>query len=89
MHVSIDDDMYKEDIMPYVNIKSFPKDDETKKKIVDQINEIFLKTWGCPQEALSISMEEVAPDDWETKVRKAEILPNRDKMMIFDGKKNY
>jgi phenylpyruvate tautomerase PptA (4-oxalocrotonate tautomerase family) len=29
--------------MPYIAIKSFPKDDETKKKVVDEINEIFLR----------------------------------------------
>ena len=75
--------------MPYVSIKSYPKDEETKRKVVEQINEIFLNTWGCPQEALSISMEEVAPDAWVETVRNAEILPNKDKMMILDGKKTY
>ena len=61
----------------------------TKKKVIEQINEIFLNTWGCPQEALSISMEEVAPDNWVETVRNREILPNKDKMMILDGKKMY
>ena len=75
--------------MPYVSIKSYPKDDETKKKVIEQINEIFLNIWGCPQEALSISMEEVTPDDWVENVRNKEILPNKDKMMILDGKKMY
>ena len=75
--------------MPYIAIRSFPKDEETKKKVVDEINEIFLKTWGCPPEALTISMEEVQPEDWQGKVREALIEPNRDKMMILDGKKQY
>ena len=75
--------------MPYIAVKAFPKDEETKKKVVDQINEIFLNTWGCPQEAITISVEEVAPAEWEEKVKSPEIIPNMDKMMILDGEKKY
>ena len=75
--------------MPYIAVKAFPKDEETKKKVVDQINDIFLNTWGCPQEAITISVEEVAPAEWEEKVKFMEIMPNMDKMMILDGEKKY
>lgn len=75
--------------MPYIAVKAFPKDEETKKKVIDQINEIFLNTWGCPQEAITIPVEEVAPADWNAKVKKPEIEPNQDKMMILDGNKKY
>lgn len=75
--------------MPYISIKAFPKDEATKKKVVDQINEIFLNTWGCPQEAITISLEEVAPEDWNVKVRDSEIGQSQDKMMILDGEKKY
>ena len=75
--------------MPYINIKAYPKDEETKKKVVDEINEIFLKHWGCPPQALTIAVEEIAPEDWSEKVRVPEIEPHRDKMMILDGEKKY
>ena len=75
--------------MPYIAIKSYPKDEATKKKLVDQINQAFLDTWGCPQEAISISLEEVAPADWDAQVRKPEIEPRKDQMMILDGQKKY
>ncbi|MBQ9756800.1 MAG: tautomerase family protein [Clostridia bacterium] len=75
--------------MPYIAIKAYPKDAEIKKKVVDEINEIFLKYWGCPQEAISVSMEEFAPDLWEEKVVKPEIETNVDKMMILSGEKKY
>jgi len=75
--------------MPYIRIKAYPKDEKTKQKVVEEINEIFLKNWGCPQEALCISIEEVDPDNWNDNVREVEILPNKDKMMILDGKKQY
>ena len=75
--------------MPYIAIKAYPKDEATKKKLVDEINEVLLKTWGCPQEAISISIEEVKPSDWNITVMETEVLPNEDKMMILEGKKKY
>ena len=75
--------------MPSISIKSFPKDEATKKKLADQINQVFLETWGCPQEAITISLEEVAPSDWDAQVRKPEIETHKDQMMILDGQKKY
>lgn len=75
--------------MPYIAIKAYPKDEEIKKKVVDEINEIFVKYWGCPKEAISISMEEIQPQDWESKVVKPEIETNKEKMMILSGEKKY
>jgi len=75
--------------MPYINIKCYPKDEETKKKVVEKINDIFLEYWGCPKEAISISLEEFAPEEWESKVVKPQIEPNPDIMMIVSGEKKY
>ena len=75
--------------MPYIAIKGYPKDEETKKKIVDEINELFIKHWGCPPEAISISVEEFPPEEWEEKVVKPEMDNKQDKMMILSGNKKY
>ena len=75
--------------MPYIAIKAYPKDEATKKEIVERINQAFLEVWGCTQEAINISIEEVAPDNWDEKVMQAEVIPQKDKMMIFEGQKNY
>ena len=75
--------------MPYIAIKAYPKDEETKKKAINEINEVLLRIWGCPQEAISISVEEFAPSDWKAQVRQEEIEGKKDKMMILDGKKLY
>lgn len=74
--------------MPYIKIKCYPKDEEIKKNVVNKINEIFLEYWGCSQEAISISLEEVKPENWGEVVEK-EIMPDEDKMMILSGKKKY
>ena len=75
--------------MPYIAIKGYPKDEETKKKVVEKINDIFVEYWGCPTEAISISVEEFKPEEWEEKVVKPEIEANPNKMMIMSGKKKY
>lgn len=75
--------------MPYIAIKGYPKDEETKKKVVDQINDIFVREWGCSPEAISISVEEVDPSDWEETVVKGEIEKKKEKMFILSGNKNY
>ncbi len=75
--------------MPYIAIKAYPKDEEIKKKVVEEINQVFLKYWGCPQEAISVSVEEFAPETWEEKVVRPQIETNLDKMMILSGEKKY
>ena len=75
--------------MPYIAIKAYPKDMETKKKVIDQINKTFIDNWGCPPEAINISIEEVRPEDWDETVVKKEIEPNEDKMMVRNGTKKY
>ena len=75
--------------MPYIKIKAYPKDPAIKQRVVERINQVFLEEWGCPAEAISISMEEVDPEKWDSEVRKPEIEPNQSKMMILDGRKQY
>lgn len=75
--------------MPYIAIKSFPRDQAIKEAVIEKINEVFLETWGCSQEAITISIEHVAPADWEEKVVKPEIEPRKEHMMILFGQKCY
>ncbi len=74
--------------MPYINIKCYPKDEETKKKVVERINDTFLELWGCAPEAISISLEEIQPQNWDEVIQN-EIRPNSDKMFILSGEKRY
>ena len=73
--------------MPYIAIHCYPKDEETKNKVVDEINAVFLKHWGCPPEAISISLEEVKPEEWNDKVVKPLIEPAGEFLRIRNGKK--
>jgi 4-oxalocrotonate tautomerase len=75
--------------MPYIKIKAYPKDEQIKNRVAERINQVFLEEWGCPQEAISLSFEEVAPENWKTSVQIPEVENNADKMTILNGKKKY
>ena len=75
--------------MPYISVKAFPMDEETGRKTAEQILEVFQKTRGAERVWVWISVEEIDPEEWDERVRNAEILPNRDKLMILDGVKQY
>ena len=72
--------------MPYISIKSWPKNDAIRAEAVKRINEVFLEVWGCPPEALTISCEVVQPEDWNEKVVQAEIETKPETVMIRSGK---
>lgn len=75
--------------MPYIAIKAYPKDEETKRRVAEKINQVFLEEWGCRPEAITISIEEFTPDEFKEKVTAPEIEPNKDKMLLLFGKKTY
>ena len=72
--------------MPYISIKSWPKDDAVRAEAIRRVSEVFVEVWGCPPEALTISSEVIAPEDWNESVVKAEIEPKMDKVMILSGR---
>ena len=75
--------------MPYIAIKAFPKDEETVKAVVENLNQALIDTLGCPPEAVSVSYEEVQPDDWKEQVIDGDMAAKADYMMIRDGEKLY
>ncbi|MGI6238756.1 MAG: 4-oxalocrotonate tautomerase [Christensenellales bacterium] len=75
--------------MPYIAIKSYPKDRATKEAVAERINQVFLELWGCPPEAITISMEEIEPADWQEKVAKPEIEKKQEHMMFASGEKRF
>ena len=75
--------------MPYVSLKTFPRDKEAGKRVVEQIQEVLMKNWDIPADYISISLEEIAPEDWDSRVQIPEIDARPEIMMIKDGKKLY
>ena len=75
--------------MPYVAIKSNPKDEETKKKLVERINQAVMEVCGVPQQAVTITYEEFPKEEWQEKVVQAQVEPIKDKLYINKGEKLY
>ena len=73
--------------MPYIAIKGYPRDAATKIRLAEKINEAVLEVWGCGQESVNLSFEEIAPDQWDDVVTDGWLKRDRDKMMILNGKK--
>ena len=73
--------------MPYIAIKFYPKDEETKRRVVERIYQVILEE--VSPEAAEISYEEIAPEEEKERVVKPEIKPKADKMMIVSGEKKY
>ena len=75
--------------MPYIQIQAYPKDEEIKNRIAEKINRIFLEEWGCPQEAISLSFEEIDPALWAEAVENTVMEQNKPLMKIYKGQKKY
>jgi len=74
--------------MPYIAVRHFPKDEETRKRVAERINQVFLEEWGCPPQAISISMEAIPQEEWEAKAKPV-MKENMDNMMILQGEKKF
>ena len=73
--------------MPYIAIQTFPKDEVVKEAAAEKLLTAFSEIWGCPPEYVTISIEEVPPEEWEETVVKGAIEPKMDRVMILSGKK--
>ena len=50
---------------------------------------VFTEKWGCPQSAVTVKIEEFAPDDWQREVKEKEIDPQAGEMLILEGEKQF
>jgi 4-oxalocrotonate tautomerase len=65
----------KEDNMPHVIVKLWPgKSEQQKKKLAEAIVEDVVTILNLGEESVSVSIEEIEPQDWTEKVYKPDIL---------------
>lgn len=76
--------------MPYVAIKTFPKDEKAKAEAAERISKVLQEVWACEPDWISVSIEDIDPDEWDAKVVKGAMGSNMDYMMILNGEiKNH
>ena len=75
--------------MPYIEIKAYPRDEATKQALAEEINKVVLDIMKCPPQAITIGMEDVQPENWQSQVADKIIAPKKSSMLILDGEKQY
>ena len=76
-------------MMPLIVVKAYPKDEKIKREVAEEITRVFTKKWGCAREAITVKIEEYAPDVWAREVKEKEIDPHADEMLILSGEKQF
>ena len=72
--------------MPHVIVKLWPgKSEQQKQKLVDGVTKAVTTSLGYGDDAVSVSLEEVAPADWTEKVYKADIINGPGKLYKKPG----
>ena len=59
--------------------------EEMKAELAKRVNQAVIDALGCPAEAITLSIEDVQPENWQ-QVIDTQITPNMDKMYIVSGK---
>lgn len=61
--------------MPHITVKLYPgKTEEQKKKLAEDLTNVFVTTLGYREASLSVGIEEVPSEEWRARVVEPEIL---------------
>ena len=72
--------------MPHVIVKLWPgKSEQQKTRLAEQIAKDVMDVLKYGEEAVSVAIEEVKPQDWAEKVYKPDILNNPEKVFKKPG----
>lgn len=72
--------------MPHVEIKCYPgRSDSQKKECAEKIAEVLAETLGCKTSSVSVSINDVSPEEWKEKVWDAYIKPEMDSLQKKPG----
>lgn len=74
--------------MPYLAIKTLPKEEHVKREAVDALLELLPKVWGCPKEAVTISIEEYSPEEYRRDVQ-PEVDAKKNALYAVSGKQTF
>ena len=75
--------------MPHVIVKLYPgRAEQQKRELAEEIARDVTAIIGCPESAVSVAFEEVAPADWPEKVYRPDILDKQHTLYKKPGYKN-
>lgn len=74
--------------MPHVIVKAWPgKSEQQKTELSERITKNVMNVFGYGEESVSVSVEEIKPDDWKEKVYENDILKGPGKLYKKPGYK--
>jgi 4-oxalocrotonate tautomerase len=72
--------------MPHVIVKLYPgRSEQQKNRLAEEIVKDVVAIAKCEEEAVSVAIEEVRPEDWVEKVYKPHILDNTERLYKKPG----
>jgi 4-oxalocrotonate tautomerase len=72
--------------MPHIIVKLWPgKSEQQKTRLAEEIAKDVMDVLKYGEEAVSVAIEEVKPQDWAEKVYKPDILNNPEKLFKKPG----
>lgn len=78
----------RERVMPHVIVKTLAgKTEDQKVRLTEAFAKDLIAIFGCPEQSISVTIEDVPPAEWDEKVYKPEILAVWDKLYRQPHKK--
>ena len=72
--------------MPHVIVKLYPgRSEQQKNRLAEEIVKDIVAIANCEEEAVSVAIEEIRPEDWAEKVYKPHILDNPERLYKKPG----
>lgn len=72
--------------MPHVIVKLYSgRTDQQKSRLAELVTKAIMDGASCGEAAVSVAIEDVAPDDWGEKVYKPDIVAKQDKLYKKPG----
>ncbi len=72
--------------MPHVSIRSYPgRTEEQKMALAEAIKADVMKYFEVPEAAVSVSIKEIAPDNWKDEAVDGEMLTEGTRLLITPG----
>lgn len=72
--------------MPHIIVKLYAgRSEEQKARIAEEVTQAVMAAANCAEESVSVSIEDVAPDEWTEKVYKPDIIAKPDQIYKKPG----
>ena len=75
-------------IIPYTTAKMWPKDEETRSVLAENISRAVQESIGCPPQAVTVSIDEIEKYKWAETVG-PDSEARKDRMFIAGGEKQF